>query len=138
MNKPDPSNSVTVLHFVVMSGNVHVKIPSTNGSGCSQSVSPVDRAIGAANASYEGGDGSMTLNYSANPEDAEVTAGGTTAWPATLTTVCSNTTQTLATTEVAAWWPVTEPPVMYEADNGVLDANISTPTATGTAHFVRQ
>jgi hypothetical protein len=139
VNKPDPSNSLTVLHFVVMSGHVIVKIPATNGSGCAQSVSPVDHPIGAADpTTFEGGDGSMTLNYSASPEDAEVTAGGTTAWPATLTTVCPNRALTLATTEVAAWWPVTEPPVTYEADNGVLDANISTPTATGKAHFVRQ
>ena len=137
--KPDPSHSLTVLHFVVMSGHVQVKIPATNGSGCAQSVSPVDRPIGAADpTTFEGGDGSMTLTYGASPETADVTAGGTTAWPATLTTVCSNGTQTLATTEVAAWWPMTEPPATYEAENGVLDANISTPLATGTTHFVRQ
>jgi hypothetical protein len=136
VNKPDPSHSLTVLHFVVQSGQVLVKIPATNGSGCAQSVSPVDRPIGAADPeTFEGGDGSMTLTYSASPEDAEVTAGGTTAWPATLTTVCSNATQTLPITEVAAWWPIAPG---IEADNGVIDANISTPLATGTLHFVRQ
>jgi hypothetical protein len=58
-------------HFVVMSGQVHVKIPSTNGSGC-------------------------------------------------CVVVPRNT------------------PVTYEAVNGVFDANISTPIATGTLRFVRQ
>jgi hypothetical protein len=134
--KPDPSHSLTVLHFVVQSGQVHVKIPATNGSGCAQSVSPVNRPIGAADPkNFEGGDGSMMIDYSFNPEDGDVTGGGTTAWPATLTTVCSNGTQTLPITEVAAWWPIAPG---IEADNGVIDANISTPLATGTLHFVRQ
>ncbi len=134
--KPDPNQSLTVLHFVVMSGEVRVQVPPMNGSGCSQSISPDHHAIGAADANFEGGDGSMMMTYSASPEDADVTGGGTTAWPATLTTVCDNGTLTLATTAVAPWWPIAPQP--YEAHNGVLDANIVTLTATGTLHLVRQ
>lgn len=136
--KPDPSNSLLVLHFVVMSGEVRVKVPAMNGSGCSQSISPADHSIGAANASFEGGDGSMTVDYSANPEAGEITGGGTTAWPATLTTVCDNGTLTLATTAAAPWWPSTGLPQSYPAQDGVFDANISTPLASGTIHLVRQ
>jgi len=55
-----------------------------------------------------------------------------------LTTVCSNGTQTLSTTEAAAWWPLAVPAVSYPTENGVFDANISTPLASGTLHFVRQ
>ncbi len=134
--KPDPNQSLTVLHFVVMSGEVRVKVPPMNGSGCSQSISPDHHAIGAADANFEGGDGSMTMTYSTSPEDADVTGGGTTAWPATLTTVCDNGTLTLATTAAAPWWP--SAPQSYEAHNGVFDANIVTLSATGTIHLVRQ
>jgi hypothetical protein len=74
VNKPDPSQSPLVLHFVVKTGEVSVKVPPTNGSGCSQSVSPVDHPIGAADASFEGGDGSMTVTYHSDfgPEFASI------------------------------------------------------------------
>ena len=140
MSKPDPAHSQLVLHFVVQSGVVRVKVPATNGSGCGQSVSPDSHTIGAANASFEGGDGSMTITYTngGGPEDGDVLGGGTTAWAATLTTVCENGTLTLDTTEAAAWWPIALPEQSYVAENGVLDANISTQTSTGTIHLLRQ
>ena len=141
VQKPDANQSQTVLHFVVQSGEVRVKIPSTNGSGCAQSVSPADRPIGAADpTSFEGGDGTMNITYNlaTGPEEGAVTGGGSTAWPATLTTVCDNGTLTLDTTQVAQWWPVAVPLQSYPTQNGVFDANISTPTATGTIHLVRQ
>jgi hypothetical protein len=55
-----------------------------------------------------------------------------------LTTACVNTTLTLATTQVAPWWPIAVPLQSYPTQNGVLDGNISTATATGTIHLVRQ
>jgi hypothetical protein len=139
VNKPDPSQAETELHFVVQSGVVNAKIPSTNGSGCTQSISPDHNTMGAANASFEGGDGSMTVTYSTAPgvDKADVTGGGTTAWPAILTTVCENSTLTLNTTEAAAWWPI-NPGQTLTATNGVLDGTVSNALGSGTIHLERQ
>ena len=139
MQKLEATQSLTVLHFVVQSGVVSVKIPPMNGGGCSQSVSPDTRPIGAADpTTFEGGDGSMNLTYSQStgPEDADVTGGGTTAWPATLTTVCDNGTLVLDTTEAAPWWPFNAGQTLT-ATNGVLDGTVSNALGSGTIHLVR-
>ena len=139
VQKPDSSASVNVLHFVVQSGVVTIKIPLTSGSGCAQSIVPDAHTIAPANASFEGGDGSMSVTYDvvSGPEDGTVQGGGTTAWPAVLTEVCSNGTLTLDTTEAAQWWPF-NPGQTVVATNGVLDATVSNASASGTIHFVRQ
>jgi hypothetical protein len=106
---------------------------------CAQSISPDHYAIGAADAtSFEGGDGSMMLTYSTAPDldKADVTGGGTTAWPAILTTVCENGTLMLDTTEAAPWWPI-NPGQTLTATNGVLDGTVSNALANGTIHLDR-
>jgi hypothetical protein len=140
VSKPDPSQSETLLHFVVQSGVVNVTTPPTNGNGCAQSISPDHYAIGAADAtSFEGGDGSMMLTYSTAPgvDQADITGGGTTAWPAILTTVCENGTLVLNTTEAAPWWPV-NPGQTLTATNGGLDGTVSNALASGTIHLTRR
>ncbi len=139
VQKPDSSLSVNVLHFVVQSGVVTVKVPATSGSGCAQSIAPDAHTITPANASFEGGDGSMSVTYdvASGPEDGNVQGGGTTAWPATLTEVCSNGTLTLDTTEAAQWWPFNIGQTVV-ATNGILDATVFNDSASGTIHFVRQ
>jgi hypothetical protein len=140
VQKPDPSGTVTVLHFVVQSGEVHVKLAPTSGSGCAQSITPDSHTIGAADpTTFEGGDGSMMVTYDqvSGPEDGEVTGGGTTAWFATLTVACPNGTQMVDTTAAAQWWPFSFGQTVV-ATNGVLDATVSNDSASGTIHFVRQ
>jgi hypothetical protein len=70
------------------------------------------------------------------PDTANVTGGGTTVWPATLTTVCPNGTLTLATAAQATWWPVSSTPVT--ATDGVLDATVGNALGTATIHLLRE
>lgn len=128
------SGSLIQIDFLVKSGLVTVKIPPTNGSGCSQSISPDHHTIAQD-------EGSLNVDYSlpgVGPENAIVKGGGTTVWPATLTTVCPNGTLALATAVQAPWWPAnaTTPPL--EAIDGVLNATVGNALATGTVQFVRQ
>ena len=130
-----PSNgSLLKVDFLVKSGVVTVKIPPTNGSGCTQSISPDHHTIAQD-------EGSLHLDYSVpavGPKNAAVTAGGTTVWPATLTTVCSNGTLTLATSVQAPWWPANATTTPLEAINGTIDGTVGNALATGTVQFVRQ
>ena len=132
---PNPPRS-SQRHLKVLSGTAKITIPPTNSSsGCAQSISPDTHVIAPD-------EGSMTVTYDlANgPENANVQGGGTTAWPATMTAVCSNGTEMVQTTAAAAWWPIdpTNPLQTFTATNGVLNATISTLTASGTVQLVRQ
>lgn len=137
--KPDPSGSATELHFVVQSGLVRVKIPATSGGGCPQSILPDSHVIGAADANFEGGDGTMMLTYDAttSPDHASVQGGGTTAWPVTLTEECPGAPLTLDTTEAAQWWPFNAGQTLM-AIGDVIDGTVSNASASGTIHLVRQ
>jgi hypothetical protein len=128
------ASSATKIDFLVQSGQVRVKIPPTNGSGCTQTISPDTHTIAQD-------EGSMSLLYTtaSGPEDASVTAGGTTVWPATLTTVCPNGTQMIDTAVQAPWWPaLPASSSSLQALNGVIDGTVGNQLATGTVRFVRQ
>jgi hypothetical protein len=140
VQRPDPSQSETELHFVVQSGVVLVKIPATSGSGCPQSIVPDTHVIGAADVNFEGGDGTMMMTSGTSIgglDDASVQGGGTTAWPVTLTEECPDAPETLDTTEAAQWWPFNAGQTLT-ATNGVLDGTVSNGSASGTIHLVRQ
>jgi len=130
------SGSVTMLHFTVQSGTVHITPPATNSSsGCPQTLDPVIHDIGP-------NDGSLSVTYdlATGPEDANVVGAGTTAWSGTYTEMCDNGTQTAQSTIAAQWWPVDllNPMGGLTAQNGVLDGAIGNQSASGLVHLARQ
>jgi hypothetical protein len=63
-------------------------IPTRPARGCPQSIVPDTHVIGAADANFEGGDGTMMVASIGGRDDANVQGDGTTVWPITLTEEC--------------------------------------------------
>jgi hypothetical protein len=128
----DSTTGPNKLKFQVLTGQVTATIPPTSVTGCPQSIDPISHSIGP-------NDGNMQMIYDlgSGPEDATVTGGGETVWPARLNMACPNGTQNLPISEAAPWWPM-DTPQTYTAYSGVLDIVFDNIATSGSLHLVRQ
>jgi hypothetical protein len=121
--------------FNVKHGQVHVHVPDTLPSGCTQKVSPTDQDIGS-------NDGYMTATYDMKngPDSPMVSGHGATVWLATYTVTCPNGTNSMPSGIQAEWWPMMlgAMPTPVEATDGVYDNVVSGQMGSGNVHLIRQ